>query len=156
MPGTIGILQANEAIKAITGIGKITNGLLLANLQTNSFQTIKIPRNEEAISKIKTLKNDYSGLGNITSDQITIREVQSDRDAYYIIDIREEYELDEKPFSIANAHVPVGVLIQNGFDFQSEINYVLVCATGNRSFATAKKLREINPDINILSLTGGF
>ena len=156
MPGTVGILQANEAIKAITGVGKVTNGLLLINLQTNSFQTIKIPRNEEAISKIKTLKTDYSGLGNVVPDQITIQEIQSNRDKYYIIDIREEYELDEKPFPIANAHVLVGNLIQNGFDFQGDISYVLACATGVRSLQTAKKLKEINPHIAILSLINGI
>ena len=118
MPGTIGVLQANEAIKAITGVGKITNGLLLINLQTNSFQTIKIQRNEEAISKIKSLRLDYSGLENIVSDQITIQDIQGNRDKYYIIDIREEYELDEKPFPMADAHVTLGDIVQNGFDFK--------------------------------------
>jgi len=155
MPGTIGILQANEAIKAITGVGKISNGLLLINLQSNCFQTIKIPRNEEAISKIKSLKTDYSGFENIDPEQITFQQIQSDRHKYFIIDIREEYELDEKPFPIADAHIPVGDLIQNGFDFDSDISYVLVCTSGARSLQTAKKLKEMNPGIDIMSLTGG-
>jgi len=155
MPGTIGILQANEAIKAITGVGKITKGLLLVNLQANSFQTIKIPRNEGAISKIKTLKTDYSGLENIAHEQITIQQIQGNRDKYYIIDIREAYELDEKPFPMANKHVPMGDLIQNGFDFDSGISYILVCASGARSLLTVKKLKGTNPEIDILSLDGG-
>ncbi len=43
LPGLTGCLQANEAIKIITGIGDVLSGrLLVINLLTNSFVTLKI------------------------------------------------------------------------------------------------------------------
>ncbi len=43
LPGLAGCLQANEAIKIITGIGDVLSGkLLVINLLTNSFLTLKI------------------------------------------------------------------------------------------------------------------
>ena len=43
LPGIIGCLQANEAIKIITGIGDVLSGkLLVINLLANSFVTLQI------------------------------------------------------------------------------------------------------------------
>lgn len=45
LPGIIGCLQANEAIKIITGIGEVLSGkLIVINLLTNSFTTLQIKK----------------------------------------------------------------------------------------------------------------
>lgn len=155
MPGTVGIMQANEAIKAITGIGKVMNGLLLINLLTNSFHTIKIRRNEEAIAGIKALKKDYSAVCDVATDEISSETLLTNRHNYFIIDIREDYELDEHPFVMADVHIPMQSLLSNGYDFQNGKSYLLVCAKGGRSLSALRKLREARPELSFFSLKGG-
>ena len=51
IPGIIGSIQANEAIKHILGIGDlITNKMLFLDLLKNSFNFIEIKRNEECMA----------------------------------------------------------------------------------------------------------
>jgi len=156
MPGTVGIMQANEAIKLITGIGEVQNGLLLIDLLHNNFQKIKVTRNEEAITLITSLKENYDADCNTeTSYEIAMDNVLKTPDKYFIIDIREEYELDESPFELADLNLPMDQLLGNAFAFRDDMNYVLVCAKGNRSLQTVKKLKQIFPDINLFSAKGG-
>jgi len=156
MPGTVGVLQANEAIKFITQTGKVIEGLLLMNLYTNSFQTIRIQRNEEAVSTIKTLRKNYGFVLEQTPDQISIEEFKLNPSEYFIIDIREPHEIKDQPFTMADMHIPMNQLLhQNGFDFQQWTKYLLVCAKGIRSLNTAQKLSEMHPDIHFFSLEGG-
>ena len=155
MPGTVGVMQANEAIKAVTGVGKVINGLLLINLSNSNFQIIKIRRNEEAISGITKLKKDYSAECRIEPEEISADILLNNRESYFIIDIREDAELEEYPLKIADAHIPMQTLLNNGYDFQTNKSYLLVCARGGRSMQTLRKLKEIKSEISVYSLKGG-
>jgi len=54
LPGIIGVMQAQEVIKMITGAGNVYSGkILLYNSLSNIFTEIKIKRNEEAINLLK-------------------------------------------------------------------------------------------------------
>ncbi len=57
IPGIIGLIQANEVIKIITGAGDILSGkLLLYNALTNQFSTMDIVRDERNFIKENLLK----------------------------------------------------------------------------------------------------
>jgi len=68
VPGIIGILQANEVIKLITGIGSVCSGrILLVNMLTLQFSEIKIGRNvsiwnEMPKTKVEFLKKNYFSI----------------------------------------------------------------------------------------------
>ena len=57
IPGIIGLIQANEVIKIITGAGDILSGkLMLYNAFTNQFSTMDIVRDERNFNKEHLLK----------------------------------------------------------------------------------------------------
>jgi adenylyltransferase/sulfurtransferase len=59
LPGIIGSLQANEALKIILGIGELLFGrLLIYNMMKNSFHVVEFNRNEDNF-KLKKLKEIY-------------------------------------------------------------------------------------------------
>ncbi|MFI4963137.1 MAG: ThiF family adenylyltransferase [Legionellales bacterium] len=156
LPGTIGLLQANEAIKILTGIGEIQSGLLLVDLLHNNFQKITVKRNNTAIAGITKLKMSYGADCNIViDDEITFEQVVADRDRYFIIDIRDRNEIDTVGFEMSDAQVPMHSLIQDGFPFKENLSYVLVCASGKRSAATVSKLKTTYPKLLFYSLKGG-
>ncbi len=72
LPGMIGIMQANEAIKIITGIGEPLSGkLVVINGLTMKFDTVLFERNEDVLSAMPTSiqsfkKYDYQLFCNST------------------------------------------------------------------------------------------
>jgi molybdopterin/thiamine biosynthesis adenylyltransferase/rhodanese-related sulfurtransferase len=156
MPGTIGTIQANEAIKLITGVGAIQTGLLMVDLLHNNFQKIQIRRDEEAISKITYLKQDYYPQNDMQAEEISMEQLLQYPADSLIIDIREVGERMEKPFNKASMAVPMLQLMENGFDFSPGKTYILVCASGGRSLATVRTLKLKYPEIPLLSLKGGI
>jgi sulfur-carrier protein adenylyltransferase/sulfurtransferase len=155
VPGTVGIMQANEAIKLITGIGTVQTGLLLIDLLHNKFQTIKIKRNESAVNQITAIKKDYSRTCEIVTPlEISFDDFFQNPGKFTVIDIRDEFEIDF-PFSYTNLNLPVHELVSGNFTFVPEKNYLLVCANGMRSMVAAKKMTESYPGCSFRSLTGG-
>ncbi len=60
LPGTIGTMMANEAIKLITGAGEILSGkLLVADMLTMNFQKIEFERNPEVIKSIPSSEEKF-------------------------------------------------------------------------------------------------
>lgn len=58
LPGIIGLLQANEVIKIISGAGNVMSGkLLLYNALTNQFNNINIEKDEKNFIKENLLKS---------------------------------------------------------------------------------------------------
>ena len=68
VPGVIGCLQANEAIKFILNVGElITNKILFVDLLKNDFTTIKVQRDLKCIAcgeEAKDLVSTYDYGGN--------------------------------------------------------------------------------------------
>ncbi len=57
IPGIIGLIQANEVLKIVTGAGEVMSGkLLIYNSFTNTFSNIAIARNEANFNKENLLK----------------------------------------------------------------------------------------------------
>jgi adenylyltransferase/sulfurtransferase len=75
-------------------------------------------------------------------------------DGYAIIDIRDAHELADRPLPTPQArHVPMAELLA-GQNLPASGRYLLVCARGSRSLATARALRERGLG-DVWSLRGG-
>ncbi|WP_244214230.1 HesA/MoeB/ThiF family protein [Pedobacter jejuensis] len=167
LPGIIGTMQAAEAIKLLTGIGKpLINKLLNYNLLQQSFYEIElspgsvnsyeIPKDETSFLNAKfgfsknketyrVIEIDIDELQNINKENDTI-----------LIDVREVYEIPQlnqenyKQFPMSNFEKLVNEnLVQT--------NIVLICQHGIRSLAAAEQLHEkYGTAKNIYSLKGGI
>ncbi len=125
LPGTVGMLQANEAIKYLAGIGEgLRNKLLSLDLRDNT-QHIWTLQPRPRVAKSRT--------GYVEISWADLPAVQAETGAV-VIDIREEGELPEVDF----VHLP----LSEGLPEEEGQAVVLVCQHGVRSAFAAKKLVE--------------
>lgn len=168
LPGLIGLVQATETVKLITGIGEPLIGrLLLVDALRMQFRTIELRRDPECRAcgtREITAPIDYEAFCGGTADappstveEIDPRELKArlDRgDRLRLIDVREPYEWEI-------AHLPQATLIPVGeiegalpsLDRADEI--VVHCHHGARSAAVAALLRRAGFG-RVLNLAGGI
>jgi sulfur-carrier protein adenylyltransferase/sulfurtransferase len=151
LPGTIGTLQATEAIKLILGIGETLVGkLLLYNALDMSFDFVKLRKNPNCkvcgnnpeITELIDYE-EFCGMpmhdhdeGSAGADwDITAREL-ADRLAQgndlKIIDVREPHELAISHLEGATL-IPLGQLAARLSELNSADEIVLMCKAGTRS-----------------------
>ena len=165
LPGIIGTMQATEAIKIITGIGKtLCNTIVSYNALTNLFYDFmispakeinsSIPENESAFRKFNY--EWFCGLHEehpeITAADFDILRVHEKID---IIDVREMGELpvvDEFFFT----QIPLSKFEEAINDISTKNKMVVFCQTGKRSLAAIKLLNEKFPKCLAYSLKGGI
>lgn len=151
LPGTIGTLQATEAIKIILGIGEPLIGkLLLYNALDLSFEFVRLRKNPHckvcgANPEVTDLI-DYQafcgvpghdlepGSAGIEYD-ITARELAQRLEAgnaLKLIDVREPHELEISHLDGAQL-IPLGTLASRLSELNSADEIVLFCKAGTRS-----------------------
>jgi molybdopterin/thiamine biosynthesis adenylyltransferase/rhodanese-related sulfurtransferase len=169
LPGMIGTIQANEAIKLLMGIGEpLVGKLLLVDALTGAFRTVSIRKDPECPAcgtrEIRQLI-DYdafcgtpapseteSASGEISPRELAERMKRGDPPR--IIDVREPHE-----FAIARIAgaelIPLSMLdhAQSKLDPNAEI--VVLCHSGVRSLWAARHLRDAGFR-RVLNLTGGI
>jgi molybdopterin/thiamine biosynthesis adenylyltransferase/rhodanese-related sulfurtransferase len=173
LPGTIGSLQANEALKLLLGIGEPLIGkLLLYNALDMSFDFVKLKKNPKcrvcgADADVKELidyeafcgvpghdhEEGSAGEGwDITAPELAER-LRGDH--LRLIDVREPHELQIS--SIVGAeNIPLGELAARMSELDSAQEMVLFCKSGSRSaralelLASAgfKKMKHLKGGIN--------
>ncbi len=164
LPGTLGVMMATEAIKAITGYGKTLSGkVLYFNLLRNSFYELAMMPDPEGRKKIpgsfqELQAKDYrlkcnKGTGIKWKDAIEIKNA-APADTV-IIDVRETTEMPELIWAECR-RIPLDQLEQN-FTPLSKFRRILVfCQTGGRSLEAAVMLSRVFPDKMIASIEGGI
>lgn len=135
LPGIIGVMQANEVIKMITGFGEVLSGKIMHyNAQYNSFDFFELAKNNDIpyaeILQNGVLHSDYykHSCTSINSDAFE-KYLSGD---YFFLDVRNEDELptfhDESVLQIALGDLP---------DMYSQIptskSIVVFCKSGGRS-----------------------
>jgi adenylyltransferase/sulfurtransferase len=79
----------------------------------------------------------------------------ADAEGLQIIDIREASELVDMPTPSGNArHIPMAELLHGNTKLAPSGKYLLVCASGRRSYAAAEELRS-RGFAEVYSLRGG-
>jgi molybdopterin/thiamine biosynthesis adenylyltransferase/rhodanese-related sulfurtransferase len=151
LPGTIGTLQATEALKLILGIGEPMIGrLLLYNALDMSFDFVKLRKNPnckvcgpnpevtelidyEAFCGVPGNHRDEGSVGggwDITASQLA--EKMKNGNQLRLIDVREPHELEISHIEGAEL-IPLGQLAARMSELDSAEDIVLFCKSGTRS-----------------------
>jgi adenylyltransferase/sulfurtransferase len=151
LPGTIGLIQATEAVKLILGIGDpLVGRLLLYDALGMHFRELKLRKNPECpicgdhrtITKLIDY-HQFCGVpqqppkeeSKVTDDEIEVTEVKEklDRgDKFVLIDVREphEYQICNIP---AAKLIPLGEVGKRLGELDPEADIVIHCKSGMRS-----------------------
>lgn len=175
LPGVIGVIQATEAIKLLTGIGEPLIGrFLLYDALKMRFRELKVPKDPECpvCGKNPTVTKliDYEQFCGIrpaaetvsvstASSSLDITSVElkqrMDRgDAPRIVDVREpnEFQINRIPGSEL---IPLGELPRRYAELDPEQEIVVHCKMGGRSAKAADYLRSVGFK-RVLNLKGGI
>jgi len=155
LPGIVGLLQANEVIKMITGVGEVLAGKLLRfDALSVNFETFEFALNPEN-RKINSFA-DYDmfcgvGVSEISADEL--KEKINRHERIQIIDVREPAEYEVK--NIGALSIPLRQLAENLDKIERDIPVVVHCQGGSRSKKAVALLKEHGFD-NAVSLKGGI
>lgn len=137
-PGLLGTMQATEALKLLLGLPSL-DGVLMVDLLRMETRTLRLGRRKDCA----VCGPDARPLEGLT----TIELGQLDDEQYTVVDIREPDEVAATPTGFVN--IPM-----SGWQTPPhEKPLLLVCASGRRSLALAKRLRA--EGVVAWSLAGG-
>jgi molybdopterin/thiamine biosynthesis adenylyltransferase/rhodanese-related sulfurtransferase len=164
IPGIIGTMQAAEAIKIITGIGKPLYGRMFNYnlLEGNSYEIemVKIkdvPTIDQAF--FNTMNADISAVVDCDPLDIDIEEIDTasfiqlrTNPNVFVLDVRERHEYPAIDFS--HAQIPMSELQQAIFDLP-EKELCIICHQGIRSIYAGQLIRA-KRNLKVYSLKGGL
>jgi adenylyltransferase/sulfurtransferase len=173
LPGTIGTIQATEALKMLLGIGSpLTGKLLLYNALDMSFDFVKLKKNPKCRvcgpdADIKELIDyeEFCGVPGHDGDEgsagvdwdITATELSErmKNNHLKLLDVREPHELEISALP-DTVNIPLGMLAARLSELDSAEEMVIICKSGTRStralelLVTAgfKKVKNLKGGIN--------
>ena len=168
LPGTIGAIQATEAIKLILGIGEPLIGrLLLYDALNMEFDQVRLRKNpncpicgeNRTITELIDYEqfcgmpaHDHSLYGGGATDdgpavpQITPQELKARLDAgddLLILDVREPHEWDISNLAHLGAIlIPQGQVLERMNELDTAKEIVVQCRSGGRSAAVLRQLQQ--------------
>ena len=175
LPGIIGLLQANEAIKVICRIGQPLKGrILLFDALTTRFREIEMNKDPECpvCGSRRTIHTpvEYAPICDIPPQipppsspkeniqEITVQELKRIMDTQpldlCLVDVREteEWEIARIEGAILK---PLSILGNNYQDIPRDKKVIVYCKMGGRSAHAVQFLREKGYD-NVMNLQGGI
>lgn len=166
LPGLIGCMQANEALKIILQIGEPLSGkLVMYNALTASSMTIQIQRNEQVIQEVMVGREEFEdfdyevfcGLEPLQSDDIEMETFEQllKEETIVILDVREPHEMPriEHPNLI---EIPMKNHGEYAEILDRDRKTVVVCQSGIRSRLVIDQLKEHHAYSNLLNLKEGL
>jgi len=157
LPGIMGTLQANEALKLILGIGHPLSGKLFTldalTMQTHVFDIHANPENYG----IKQLgKYDFS-CETTLHESINVKELKALLDKQtevLLLDVREQFEYDLCRLE-GSLLIPMNTIPQHVQDLPKDKNIIVYCHHGMRSAAIVNFLKSNGFD-KVSNLEGGI
>ncbi len=156
LPGTVGTLMANEALKILLNIGEVTSGKLLIydSLRTEIYKR-KLNRNVDCMSCGE------GPLRNVLADvllspkmqHLTLKEIENIEE-FFILDVRQESEFKAKHLPYAT-NIALPELKEKSADIPRDQKLLLVCKSGKRSRRAGEILDELG-FLNLFQLDGGM
>ncbi|MCJ7661286.1 MAG: molybdopterin-synthase adenylyltransferase MoeB [Anaerolineales bacterium] len=173
LPGTIGTIQATEALKILLGIGEPLIGrLLLYHALDMSFDFVKLRKNPQCkvcgldpevtelidyeefcgVPGYDLEKGSVGGDWDITAEQLADKLEHGDQ--IRLLDVREPHELEISHLDGATV-IPLGQLAARLSELDSAEEMVVLCKSGTRS-ARALELLVSAGFRNVKNLDGGI
>lgn len=161
LPGTIGTLQAAEALKIALKIGKTLSGTLkILNVLEGTEMNLSFDRDEQQIIIALSRTLQPIGLGdpwhapqNIQADEL-MRWMHSGRE-FTLIDVREWHE-QPKLATVSSINIPLGQLQHRMAEIPTSLPVVVMCQHGIRSQIAIDLMREFDIRANLYNLSGGI
>ncbi len=152
VPGTFGTLQALLTLKILLGLpGQLEDELLLLDFTNFSTLKLKAPRRTECrapgCAHIHEIPREDAGV-EMALPSLS----EAVRRGFEVIDIRTAQEVAERP--AAARHIAMPVLLADPGLLPPARQILLVCASGKRSLAAARELRQRG--LTVRSLAGGL
>jgi adenylyltransferase/sulfurtransferase len=156
LPGTIGLIQATEAVKLILGIGEpLVGRLLLYDALGMRFRELKLRRNPECPvcgdHPTVTKLIDYQQFCGVVKteapvdtsdiDPVEVKAKLDRHDPFVLLDVREphEYQICRIPGSVL---IPLGDLPKRVGELDPASEIVAHCKMGGRSAKAVEFLRQ--------------
>ena len=158
LPGTIGLIQATEAVKLILGIGEpLVGRLLLYDALAMRFRELKLRKNPDCpvCGDHPTIHEliDYQQFCGIPNqphepvasegdiDPVEVKAKIDRGDRFMLIDVREphEYQICNIPYAKL---IPLGDLAKRVSDLDSAVEIVAHCKSGVRSAKAVEFLKQ--------------
>lgn len=161
LPGIIGSMQANEAIKVAANIGEPLDGrLFIFDALHFSTSTLNVAVNKELTPITKLIDyEEFCGVKKPTAEKvnsITIRELEvwkSSNESFALIDVREPYEAEI--VQIGGTLIPLATIMDRRNEIPVDVKVVFHCRSGARSEKAIRQLSEIMPSDRFYNLEGG-
>jgi adenylyltransferase/sulfurtransferase len=164
LPGTIGAIQATEAIKIMLGIGETLVGrLMLYDALQMSFDFVKLRKNPKCpiCGENPTLTEliDYEQFCGVPAHDhsafasdaegvvptVSVQEVKARLESgedFILLDVREPHEWEISDISRATHHIPKGQILEHLGELDTAREIVVYCQMGGRSAAVTRVLHE--------------
>jgi adenylyltransferase/sulfurtransferase len=169
LPGIIGSMQANEAIKVVAGIGKTLSGRMII-FDSLDFTTRFLNLSCRADNPVSGLAPsihqliDYDQFCNPSHAPATktmkeisaleVRKLLDQGEAVQLIDVRETYEFEFG--NIGGINIPLHALPDNIERINTDGRVVLHCKSGKRGDQALRLLEKQFGLRNLLNLQGGL
>lgn len=160
LPGLIGTIQANEAIKLIVEAGTLLSGKLLLLDALSMHQTILTLHRTDAADHIRKLTDYEDFCEPNPSAAITSIEVQELKsrlekgESLTLLDVREHFERDI--CHIGGLHFPLGELADHIGKIPRDLPICVYCHHGTRSLRAAELLTKNYGFYQVLNVSGGI
>jgi adenylyltransferase/sulfurtransferase len=161
LPGVVGLFQATEIVKAVTGTGKVLSGeLLIMDLLETSFRKIRFRRSRDA-GKITGLIDYEAYCRGADRDEVkslTVHELQGKLEAgetITLLDVREPHEYQICRLEGATL-IPLKEVAARAGQISREAPVVVYCHFGGRSEKAIRLLQGQFGFTNLYNLDGGI
>ncbi|WP_370424738.1 molybdopterin-synthase adenylyltransferase MoeB [Tenacibaculum dicentrarchi] len=155
LPGIIGSLQANEAIKIICEIGDVlANKLLMYDTLTMRQMLLNFEKTpEKSITKLEENYDFFCGI--IEADnEITLEELQADLSKYNLLDVRENWEREQ--YHIGGQHIRLVDLPERLNEIDTTKPVIVYCKSGIRSKRAISFLEDSLKEAILINLKNGL
>ena len=146
--GMIGLLQANEAIKYISGVGPTLVGSLLSyNVLSNEQLKLKLKKNFYELGPSRA-------SGPEEKIEVSFDNLISNLESYTLISIIERDE-ELEPIE-GSLQMPLSEMDVANWSAPNDKPVVFCCARGRRSLKLCSDILKTQPKAKVLSLNGGL
>lgn len=162
LPGMIGMIQATEVIKVITGVGEPLSGKLLTldalSMRQQLINFSRVPE-QATVTELKLIDYSCAVTQQDSVVEVTPADLQADSSEYQLLDVREDWE--RAICMLPGEHIPLGDILEGQADF-SKIAYdpntptYVYCKGGVRSLKAAEAMQAHYGFKHLKSLRGGI